>query len=258
MKKDKWLEYERISLNAIIVLAIIVVLIPMVDKDDFEILSKVFAGAVILVVTLGRSMAKKELKLIMKQCRDHRKESLTSKEFNSDQTNVVSTIGSFIQPPVIRVTWKNVEIFEEAFEKYMNSSWRTVNFTKKAIKAFDDLIQQIDEQKQAILTYQQRKLENLNKRNEDWEKNLHDESRFFEREWKLALRKRQESVIKHYFQKNNLIVTKIQEISGGYSLVYINSDQYIIRVVGDKVIDVYNWHSHENEILSSPILIEGD
>lgn len=65
-------------------------------------------------------------------------------------------------------------------------------------------------------------------------------------------------MIKHYFQKNNLIVTKIQEISGGYSLVYINSDQYIIRVVGDKVIDVYNWHSHENEIRSSPILIDGD
>ncbi|MBC2184495.1 hypothetical protein HCB33_14130 [Listeria sp. FSL L7-0233] len=258
MKKDKWLEYKRISLNVIIVLAILVILIPMEDKDDSQLLIKVLAGALILGVTLARSMAKTELKIIMKRYRNLGKESLTSKKFNSGQTNEVSTIGSYIQPPLIRVTRVNVEIFEEALEKYMNSSWRTVNFTKKALKAFDDLIQQIDEQKQAILTYQQRMLENLDKRNADWEKNLHDESRSFEREWKLALRKRQESVIKHYFQKNNLIVTKIQEISMGYSLVYINSDQYIIRVVGDKIIDVYNWHSHENEMLSSPILIEGD
>lgn len=258
MKKDKWLEYERISLNVIIVLAILVILIPMDDKDGLQLLSKVLAGALILVVTLVRSMVKTELKIIMKQCRNLGKESLTSKEFNSGQTNEVSTIGSFIRPPLIRVTKNNAEIFEEALEKYMNSSWRTVNFTKKAQKAFDNLIQQIDEQQLTVSAFQQRMLENLDKRNADWEKNLHDESRAFGREWKLAFRKRQESVIKHYFQKNNLIVTKIQEISGRYSLVYINSDQYIIRVVGDKVIDVYNWHSHENEILSSPILIEGD
>ncbi|MDT0067285.1 hypothetical protein QJV38_14195 [Listeria cossartiae subsp. cayugensis] len=258
MKKDKWLEYERISLNVIIVLAILVILIPMEDKDDSQLLIKVLAGALILGVTLARSMEKTELKIIMKRYRNLGKESLTSKKFNSGQTNEVSTIGSFIQPPLIRVTRVNVEIFEEALEKYMNSSWRTVNFTRKAQKAFDDLIQQIDEQRLAVSAFQQRMLENLDKRNADWEKNLHDESRLFDRESKLALRRRQESEIKHYFQKKNLIVTKIQEISMGYSLVYINSDQYIIRVVGDKVIDVYNWHSHENEMLSSPILIEGD
>ncbi|MBC1628462.1 hypothetical protein HB952_11385 [Listeria welshimeri] len=256
MKKKKLLEQERILLNIMIVLSILLILIPMDYKGNSQLWIKVFAVAFVLIVTLARFIVKLELKIIMKQYRNLGKVTLTSKEYKSVQTNEISTKLSYNRSPLASVTKVDVEIFEEALEKYMSSAFRTVNFTKKAQKALENLIQQVSDLQLAVSATHQRMLEKLDKRSSEWGKKLYDESRTFQREWELDIRKKRVSAIRNYFQKNNLIVNDIREISMGYYLVFISSDQYIIRVLADKIIDVYTLYSHENEHLFTPILLE--
>lgn len=146
MKKEKRLELNRRCTNVLIVLAILVILVPLDYKEDFQIWEKVIAGVYIVMVTSARFIEKKELKIIMKRYGHLGKDRFLSNEYKSVHTNEVNTLERFFYPPLIHISKVNVEIFEEALEKYKYSQWRTVRFTKKAQKALDNIIQQFDKQ----------------------------------------------------------------------------------------------------------------